>query len=1015
MAAGHDELRDEIDAAARFMLAGLLDSATVSMDDALAGEKRRPWLPGHSWARRKVGADLGLGRFQARVSQTAAWSPFPGGRLEVHLSAQRGADDVGLVRQVVRDAGYQAAGRLEAVKTGLAALSFGPVRSPGLGADSAFDWPLQICGNESTLEALYPSRAVRRGYAALFARPPGYARSVFAQLADFGEEGLGQRVLTLRFAGYDEQLRPLRQPVTLDQLDWTGTTVLFPLERSSPAERLTDFVFGLAYDLTLDVAAWQATQLRGERAPIVIAPGLVLDRSRLAESVPAFGSRLGWLPRHMEIPLGRDDRASLRAAFGGRELETPVRPARLRNLLHRASETPFPRRSLDAADGLAAVGQAIRALRRDLDRPPPVVRGGGGGGLAKPVVYESEPPLAIHEWAPATEALKPRYTDVVLSDSHGHRLDFADAPIREHHYALDVAIRTERRGLTRDREDQRQLCIPKQPAIANVWVVIADESEPVGEAGPVGFTFSRQFAPIQVPVTGDSLDSARFVIVPRLAGDKAKIGRIGIRLYHKLILIDHLQLQLRIVPAWQERPRRDPPAIAVALKTPSGDEGIEALDLQSRARALTISISRAEGEGNYLFSFLRGSGEEGVPAIAGTRKLPESELNNYLAEFRDILLDLAFGPALAKTDLPPQQGETFLRRIAALGSKIVVSLFNYQQRDDFYRLGTMVQEALGELPIVQVALSEDAQDFVFPWQILSVEPRPSGAPPDPDNLWGYRFVVEVKRCGDGLSSPPQPHPPWIDARIHYARWNFANEGQHRANLKSMAKAASASGRAARIVEPPIDTEADFVAALNGGGGDLFYIYAHGSSAAPATPSGHKLFDAVLGRMEALQKRLEANVLGLAMDEIEEARRFHSLLAQSLGKRSATTLMLTHSTITLTDLTLAMDSLADAPIVFVNTCESAQIWNDIPSSFVGLFLDRGARAVVGTEATVPVAAADPFGRCVLERLFAGQPVGEAVRGSRRELLARYNNPLGLAYTVYGAADAGLFDQTGMPAT
>ncbi len=87
--------------------------------------------------------------------------------------------------------------------------------------------------------------------------------------------------------------------------------------------------------------------------------------------------------------------------------------------------------------------------------------------------------------------------------------------------------------------------------------------------------------------------------------------------------------------------------------------------------------------------------------------------------------------------------------------------------------------------------------------------------------------------------------------------------------------------------------------------------------------------------------------------------------------------------------------------------SAQIWNAVEGSFVGFFLGRGARAVLGTESTIPIVFADVFGLAVLKELFAGRTLGEAVLTARKALLGDQNNPLGLCYSVYGAADASLF--------
>jgi hypothetical protein len=86
---------------------------------------------------------------------------------------------------------------------------------------------------------------------------------------------------------------------------------------------------------------------------------------------------------------------------------------------------------------------------------------------------------------------------------------------------------------------------------------------------------------------------------------------------------------------------------------------------------------------------------------------------------------------------------------------------------------------------------------------------------------------------------------------------------------------------------------------------------------------------------------------------------------------------------------------------------------VEGSFVGFFLKRGARAVLGTESTIPIVFADLFGRAVLSEMFDGKSLGEAVKAARASLLAKQNNPLGLCYSIYGAADAALFSRPSTP--
>ncbi len=198
--------------------------------------------------------------------------------------------------------------------------------------------------------------------------------------------------------------------------------------------------------------------------------------------------------------------------------------------------------------------------------------------------------------------------------------------------------------------------------------------------------------------------------------------------------------------------------------------------------------------------------------------------------------------------------------------------------------------------------------------------------------------------------------------------------------------------------------------LRAGGGDLIYVYAHGHAAAPNTPSGVKYRDKAHEQIAAITQRIAANSLALSTEVEENWRDLQEqfLKVTSIGAESS--LFLKGSSVTLTQLLWEAQSarqrLTDAPIVFLNTCESAQIWNAVDGSFVGFFLDRGARTVLGTEATIPIVLADEFGRAVLESLLDGDSVGEAVKKARLALLRDHRNPLGLCYCVYGAADARL---------
>lgn len=92
--------------------------------------------------------------------------------------------------------------------------------------------------------------------------------------------------------------------------------------------------------------------------------------------------------------------------------------------------------------------------------------------------------------------------------------------------------------------------------------------------------------------------------------------------------------------------------------------------------------------------------------------------------------------------------------------------------------------------------------------------------------------------------------------------------------------------------------------------------------------------------------------------------------------------------------------AELPLVFMNACGSSVLRATNSVSFPKIFLDNGNRGFVGSEISIPDDVAAMFSRFVYERLLLrSQPLGEAILGARIELLQRYGNPLGIAYTTY----------------
>ncbi len=98
--------------------------------------------------------------------------------------------------------------------------------------------------------------------------------------------------------------------------------------------------------------------------------------------------------------------------------------------------------------------------------------------------------------------------------------------------------------------------------------------------------------------------------------------------------------------------------------------------------------------------------------------------------------------------------------------------------------------------------------------------------------------------------------------------------------------------------------------------------------------------------------------------------------------------------------------AHSPLVMLNGCGTAAFSPDALSPFIRkLVRGRGASGVIGTEIQVYEVLAGEVAREFLRRFLRGDPAGSALLMVRRGLLSQLN-PLGLAFTLYGAAGLSL---------
>lgn len=94
---------------------------------------------------------------------------------------------------------------------------------------------------------------------------------------------------------------------------------------------------------------------------------------------------------------------------------------------------------------------------------------------------------------------------------------------------------------------------------------------------------------------------------------------------------------------------------------------------------------------------------------------------------------------------------------------------------------------------------------------------------------------------------------------------------------------------------------------------------------------------------------------------------------------------------------------NAPLVFLNACQSAQLSPLFYNGFMPYFVSKGARGMIGTECSVPANFAAEFAQRFFQEFFKGKTVGTVMLELRQEYLFQKRNILGLLYALYCDAD------------
>ena len=607
-----------------------------------------------------------------------------------------------------------------------------------------------------------------------------------------------------------------------------------------------------------------------------------------------------------------------------------------------------------------------------------------------------------------TPAESPRYTDITIYEDHlfpTDDLDDAtvvpdDVPlVANNPYTLEVAIRQKRTGIHSELPAKRAVVNPREEQETLTIHVLATPIR--------GFKVTERLVTISWPFNTDS-HSALFQLETDPAADTSRPGSIEIRILDKsLDLLDIVMLEVAIVA--DESAEADPSLATRNLIWP--DNKHEPLTLvTSKPRLASIHVRKVTG--GFTFEFVLLSAQGNALNISIFRDISTDDLNFLLTRVRDFWSRLVISNYARKLAVSPSTYESYLRELRDLGIQAWSLLFDtrtFDKEGASERLGQIIarveedEKTLKEVRSfldsvegdrIQISYAADYGDFIFPWSILH-PPVANETDVNPLRFWGARYQIEQVTKG--------PKKDRIDDRPINVLFALDSTFGDAPSQKKMFEDYQAAAKGEMVVSSPIsDRKALEEYLIRDPAAHLLYFYCHGYA---ATRPGILTADGV----KTLKQMIEGIRSKPGDGDSPDADALEKLMELTSKMAGESWIYLGDAEIKEAELRLLRFFARRRPIVFLNMCQSADLVPSMSSGLVHLFLDHNASAVVGTESPMTGVFADAFAKKVLDRLFAGDNIGTSLWKARRYFLTTGRNPLGLAYTLYGRADANLGNQ------
>jgi CHAT domain len=583
-------------------------------------------------------------------------------------------------------------------------------------------------------------------------------------------------------------------------------------------------------------------------------------------------------------------------------------------------------------------------------------------------------------------ARPPLYGDVTFFDKDtGLRVDDRNEPlVIGTDYSLEVALRRVPSGVSHRGGNPKPVA-PLPAGSAIELLVVAK-----GGKGDLEILQPTQLLKLSTDEAADSLP-VRFHVRPlRTTSGGNDFCCVEIRVYFNFNLLEVLVVRATTRGEFDTGPAEPPSPPIFIDQSERVERGYLDLERWQAPRHLGIDIRR-EGD-SVRFTFVaRVKPSPGAESLVLPAQLdiPLSLLMPMLNRMRGLWEEIAVNLIGASLQPDTHVFQEALVRLAQAGRDLWSLLFRGPQGSAMNVIGEWLWSHPAQTgAVIDVRLLDGAAAFAFPWSLLyDRELNDRAKTADPEGFWGIRYAIGQSAMDWYQGDAPIVAKP--ASRLEFMLWGaFPNGAAQTRLLKDI----ETSSNNLLAVQPVITNKQAFNEMVRECDADMLYFYTHGHTRPGAADSGYDPVERIKQRFEQLSDE-QKDKSGLwplyALIEDADFKPDESWIALTMGR------------LRLQEMRAQPMKLLRSPVVFLNMCQSAQVMPGLADSFVTFFLERNARSVLGTECPMTTVFAHPFSEELLRRFFSGSSLGESLRLARVHFMNQ-QNPLGLAYSLFGAA-------------